>query len=108
MGTLTGASSCVLISLVRIVGWLVSGPVFHFSDTWLLFINTATTVATFLMVFLIQSSQDRATHALLDLEQLTDDESHQLREHSVALAEQARAQVRRGARDTGRPEVPLT
>ncbi|MBD9515819.1 low affinity iron permease family protein [Pseudomonas sp. PDM22] len=56
---LTFALACVLL-----VGWALSGPFFHFNDTWQLVINTSTTIITFLMVFLIQSTQNRDTDAL--------------------------------------------
>jgi low affinity Fe/Cu permease len=106
-----------------IVLWLVTGPLFGFSDTWQLVINTGTTIVTFLMVFLIQNTQNRdsaATHikldelirategahtALLDLEELTEQELEQLRVRYEELARQAREALRRGHPDTGRPEV---
>jgi low affinity Fe/Cu permease len=83
---LTFVGACLIVS-----GWAISGPVFHFSNTWQLFINTFTTISTFLMVFLIQNTQNRdaktvqlkldelilATRgrdALVDLEDMTDDE----------------------------------
>ena len=52
------------MALLVIIFWLVTGPVFHFSDTWQLVLNTCTTVVTFLMVFLIQASQNRDSKAL--------------------------------------------
>jgi len=79
------------LALVSIVVWLISGPFFHYSDTWQLIINTATTIVTFLMVFLIQNAQNRdakamhlkldelirsigsARNELLDLEELDDE-----------------------------------
>jgi low affinity Fe/Cu permease len=64
-----GAPWALLTAATVIVVWLVSGPLFGFSDTWQLFINTATTIVTFLMVFVIQSSQNRdakAVHLKLD------------------------------------------
>jgi low affinity Fe/Cu permease len=58
-------------SLALVIGWLVTGPVFHFSDTWQLVINTATTIITFLMVFIIQNTQNRDTRAIqLKLDEL--------------------------------------
>jgi low affinity Fe/Cu permease len=88
--------------------WAISGPLFSFSDTWQLVINTATTIVTFLMVFLIQNTQNRDTeaiqvkldeliratkgahNALLDLEELDDDEVDKFRAKYQLLAEAAR------------------
>jgi low affinity Fe/Cu permease len=60
----TGTPTAFLIAMFAIVLWAVSGPLFHFSDTWQLVINTATTIVTFLMVFVIQQSQNKDTMAL--------------------------------------------
>lgn len=102
--------------------WLITGPLFHFSDTWQLVINTATTVVTFLMVFLIQSTQNRDTeaiqikldeliratkgahNALLDLEELDELQIDAFRMKYEALAELARAQALTGVLDTDTPE----
>src|SRR3989454_4123853 len=65
----TGSTSAFLLALAAIVVWLVTGPLFGFSDTWQLIINTATTVLTFLMVFIIQNTINRdslAVHVKLD------------------------------------------
>ena len=90
-----------------IVVWLVTGPTFHFSDTWQLIINTATTVITFLMVFLIQNTQNRdakamhlkldeliravkgARNQLVDLEELSDDDLKKLEKQFQGLRKQA-------------------
>ena len=103
--------------------WLVSGPLFGFSDTWQLVINTSTTIITFLMVFLIQSTQNRDTaalqvkldelirttkgahNALLDLEELSEEELEEIRGHYEHLALEAREALRRGGSDLGSPEV---
>jgi low affinity Fe/Cu permease len=103
--------------------WLVSGPVFGFSDTWQLVINTATTIVTFLMVFVIQNTQNRdgaaiqikldelvrvvagAHNGLLDLEELSEAEIEAFRKKYVELAEDARDQIRRARSDTGSPEI---
>jgi low affinity Fe/Cu permease len=95
-------------ALATIALWAISGPLFGFSDTWQLVINTATTIVTFLMVFLIQNTQNRDTeaiqvkldeliratkgahNALLDLEELEDDEVDKFRDKYQALAEAAR------------------
>ena len=111
------------LALLVIVAWAATGPLFKFSDTWQLVINTGTTIITFLMVFLIQNTQNRDTHALqlkldeliratkgahnalMDLEELTDQELHLLRRRYLDLAEEAREQLRKGGRDTGSPNV---
>jgi low affinity Fe/Cu permease len=103
--------------------WLVTGPLFGFSDTWQLVINTGTTIITFLMVFLIQNSQNRDTealqikldeliratkgahNALLDLEELEEATLDQLRKRYAALARQARQEVAEGKSDMGTPKV---
>ena len=110
-------------ALFVIFAWALTGPVFHFSDTWQLVINTGTTIITFLMVFLIQNTQNRDTHALqlkideliratkgahnalMNLEELTDEEILALRRRYRELAEEAREQLRTGGRDTGRPQI---
>jgi low affinity Fe/Cu permease len=100
------------LAVLIIVVWAVTGPVFHFSDTWQLVINTGTTIVTFLMVFLIQNTQNRdsvamqikldellralkgAHTALADLEDLTEEELEEFKAHYVKLAEQAKASRR--------------
>ena len=104
-----------------IVVWICSGPFFHFGDTWQLVINTGTTIVTFLMVFLIQNTQnvdaeamqvkldelirahDGAHNALLDLEQLEEFELDAIRSKYQRLAERAREELRQGNIDTGSP-----
>ena len=106
-----------------IVVWMVTGPFFHFSDTWQLVINTGTTIVTFLMVFLIQNTQNRdsealqikldelirahegAHNALLDLEELEEQDLDLIRLEYAALAEKSRQALRRGISDTGQPEM---
>ena len=109
---------------VGIIGvWLISGPLFGFSDTWQLVINTGTTIITFLMVFLIQNTQNRDTeaiqikldelirstqgahNALLDLEELEEEALDAFRKRYQALAMMARTELDRGAEDTGTPEA---
>jgi low affinity Fe/Cu permease len=100
-----------LAAVLVIVVWAVSGPLFGFSDTWQLVINTGTTIVTFLMVFLIQNTQNRdseamhlkldeliralkgAHNALLDLEELGDEELERVRGDYAKLAEKARQGV---------------
>ena len=108
-----------------IVAWAVTGPLFHFSDTWQLVINTGTTVITFLMVFLIQNTQNRdgaavqikldeiirslegAHNALLDLEELSEPELEAFHDKYLEMARSAREEIRKGAKDTGSPTVEL-
>ncbi len=68
---LVGHANSFLAALLLILAWLATGPIFHYSDTWQLVINTTTTIVTFLMVFLIQNTQNRDSHALhLKLDEL--------------------------------------
>ena len=110
-------------SVAIIIIWLVTGPVFHYSDTWQLAINTGTTIVTFLMVFLIQNTQYRdaeavqvkldellrvtqgAHNALLDLEELEEHELDAIHRRYAKLAQAARAKLRRGDVDTDAPEI---
>jgi low affinity Fe/Cu permease len=114
---LSGRPWALFLAVLVIVAWLISGPAFGFSDTWQLIINTSTTIVTFLMVFLIQNSQNRDTaaiqikldeliravhgaqNALFDLEDLDDAQLETIR---AKYAELARAARRNG--DT--PEEP--
>lgn len=111
------------LALSIIVIWIVTGPIFHFSDTWQLVINTGTTIVTFLMVFLIQNSQNRDTeaiqikldeliratkgahNALLDLEELEEERLDAFRSKYEDLAKNARENLRTGKVDTGTPEA---
>ena len=104
---LLGSAWAFCAAVLVIVVWLVTGPTFHFSDTWQLIINTATTVITFLMVFLIQNTQNRdakavhlkldeliramkgARNQLVDLENLSDDDLKKLEEQFRRLRKQA-------------------
>lgn len=105
----TGRPTAFILALATVIVWGVTGPLFGFSDTWQLVINTGTTIITFLMVFLIQNSQNRDTVAIhlkldevlrsidearnnfMDLEDLEEDELEILREEYRQLAEKARA-----------------
>jgi low affinity Fe/Cu permease len=120
---ITGSPAAFGIAVGTIVVWSVTGPLFGFSDTWQLVINTGTTIVTFLMVFLIQNTQNRDSQAmqvkldelirctsgahvaLLDLEELEDAELCQIREEYEALAERARTMLAKGKSDTGTPRV---
>jgi low affinity Fe/Cu permease len=71
VSSIVGSAWAFTASLAIVAGWLVTGPFFHFSDTWQLVINTATTIITFLMVFIIQNTQNRDTRAIqLKLDEL--------------------------------------
>jgi low affinity Fe/Cu permease len=61
---LTGSPGAFILACIAIIVWIITGPIFHYSDTWQLVINTGTTIITFLMVFLIQQSQNKDTLAL--------------------------------------------
>src|SRR5919198_1628920 len=118
-----GHPTAFVIAVLIILGWAVTGPLFHFSDTWQLVINTATTIVTFLMVFLIQNTQNRdseavqlkldeliravqgAHNALLDLEELSEEELDRLRAVYAELARRAREELQRGLLDTSAPEI---
>jgi low affinity Fe/Cu permease len=111
------------LAMAVVLAWAVSGPLFGFSDTWQLVINTGTTIVTFLMVFLIQNAQNRDSEAvqikldellratkgahvaLLDLEELEAEELADLRSRYHKLAAKAREAMHNGAKDTGTPEV---
>ncbi len=104
----TGGTTAFALAFLLIVVWLVSGPVFHYSNTWQLVINTGTTIITFLMVFLIQRSQNKdslalhlklnelvaavngASNRLIDIESLSEQELTVLRRHYHRLAEMAK------------------
>ena len=104
----TGTSSAFILALLVIIVWLITGPLFNFSDTWQLVINTGTTIVTFLMVFLIQRSQNKdalaihlklneivaalegASNRLIDVEDLTEDEIKTLHKYYQRLVEMAR------------------
>jgi low affinity Fe/Cu permease len=119
----TGRPAAFIVALGVILVWVITGPVFGFSDTWQLVINTGTTIVTFLMVFLIQNTQNRdaeavqvkldeliravegAHNALLDLEELEEKDLDRIRATYARLAERARADLRRGKADTGVPKV---
>lgn len=119
----TGHPSAFVFAVSVIVAWALTGPIFGFSDTWQLVINTGTTIVTFLMVFLIQNTQNRdseaiqvkldelirvmegAHNALLNLEELDEKELDLIRVNYVKLAEEARKALQQGKFDTGVPEV---
>ena len=120
---LTGRPSVFMLALATVLLWGVSGPFFGFSDTWQLVINTSTTIITFLMVFLIQNTQNRDTaaiqlkldeliratrgahNALLDLEEIEDELLERYLKTYRALAAASRQKIDQGELDTDTPEV---
>lgn len=104
----TGSTAAFLCAFGVILAWIVTGPLFHFSDTWQLVINTSTTIVTFLMVFLIQRAQNKdtvavqlklnelvaavegASNRLISVEDLSEKDLHVLRIHYQRLAEMAK------------------
>jgi low affinity Fe/Cu permease len=114
----SGKPTAFLVALAIVLIWVVTGPLFNYSDTWQLVINTGTTIVTFLMVFLIQNSQNRDTKALqikldelirvtegahtglLGLEELTDEELARIYKHYDAIAKESRRLMRQGEVDT--------
>jgi low affinity Fe/Cu permease len=108
----TGSTSAFIVAVLIVLAWLVSGPIFHFSDTWQLVINTGTTIVTFLMVFLIQRAQNKdslavqiklneliaavegASNRLIAAEDLGEDELKALEKHFEKLAEMAKSERR--------------
>jgi low affinity Fe/Cu permease len=119
----TGRPVTFALALTVVVVWAISGPLFHWSDTWQLVINTGTTIVTFLMVFLIQSTQNRDSEAvqvkldellrvspgahnvLMNLEELEEQELERIRAVYVKLAEKAREGIEAGRSDEGVPKI---
>lgn len=120
---ISGRPATFVFAVSVILLWIITGPLFHFSDTWQLVINTATTIITFLMVFLIQNTQNRDTeamqikldeliratqgahNALLDLEELEEAQLDAFRARYEKLARGARKEMLQGNPDTGTPEA---
>ena len=108
----TGTSTAFILAALVIVVWIVTGPLFQFSDTWQLVINTGTTIVTFLMVFLIQRSQNKdalaihlklneivaalegASNRLIDVEDLTEAEIKTLHTHYQKLVSMAKRDIK--------------
>jgi len=119
----TGSPLSFMLAIGVVLAWVVSGPIFKFSDTWQLVINTGTTIVTFLMVFLIQNSQNRDTravqiklaeliratqgahNALLDLEELDEEDLQSVKTRYEELATRARECDPADDVDTGSPDV---
>jgi low affinity Fe/Cu permease len=118
-----GRPAAFILASFVIAAWAITGPIFNFSDTWQLVINTGTTIVTFLMVFLIQATQNRdseaihvkldelirsirgAHNALLDLEDLDQEQLTAIRSSYTKLAAEARTEIGVGKPDTGIPQV---
>ncbi len=112
----TGQPLAFVLAVTVIVVWALTGPAFGYNDTWQLVVNTATTIVTFLMVFLIQNTQNRDTgamqakldelirsiegahNALLDLEELDEEEIESIRGDYRKLAAEARGSIKKGSR----------
>ena len=119
----TGRPLAFNLAIAAVILWIVTGPIFKFSDTWQLVINTGTTIITFLMVFLIQNSQNRDTaaiqikldeiiratagahNALLDLEELEEDDLEKFHKRYCKLASAARDTFDQTVDEWGTPEV---
>ncbi len=122
----SGTSGAFLIAFSTVIIWAITGPMFDFSQTWQLVINTGTTIITFLMVFLIQNSQNRDTRALqikldelirvtegahtalLDLEELNDSELKEICEKYEKIARESRKLMRKGDEDTHVPNIDFS
>ena len=118
----TGRPACFALALGVVVAWAVTGPLFGFSNTWQLVINTGTTIVTFLMVFLIRATQNRDTEAmhikldelirathgarnrLMDLEEREEGELDELRRQYEALAKNERTTKRKSPGPSGQAE----
>ncbi len=121
----SGKPVVFLTACALVIGWALAGPLFDYSNTWQLVINTTTTIIAFLMVFLIQNTQTRDTYAmqlkldeliratkgahtvLLDLEELSEEDLIALRDQYEALAAKARKRVQAGGKDTDMPDIKL-
>ena len=123
IAVLAGRPLTFFLAVTLIVAWALVGPLFGFSDTWQLVVNTATTIITFLMVFLIQNTQNRDTeaiqlkldeliratqgahNALLRLEEMDDEQVERYRASYAKLAAAARRKLKAGHLDTDSPEI---
>ncbi|SAK61681.1 Low affinity iron permease [Caballeronia temeraria] len=104
LAQVAGRASTFVIAVLLVIVWAASGPLFHFSDTWQLVINTSTTIVTFLMVFLIQNTQNRDTAAMqIKLEELDEKELKVFRLRYEKLAQEARDDFRSASKDIDMP-----
>jgi low affinity Fe/Cu permease len=122
VSVLAGSPWVFAVACLVIIGWAVTGPIFHFSDTWQLVINTGTTIITFLMVFLIQNTQNRdaramhlkldelirairgARNQLVNLEEMTDEELDKLHEQFEHVRHSRGHPRRKNHRPASHPE----
>ncbi|MCA1729210.1 MAG: low affinity iron permease family protein [Actinobacteria bacterium] len=120
---MNGFTTAFVTAVIIILAWVLTGPIFGFSDTWQLVINTGTTIVTFLMVFLIQNTQNRdsevvqlkldeliramngAHNGLLDLEELSEEDLNRLKARYESLARKGREDLKRGLKDTESMEL---
>ena len=123
MARMAGRPGAFFLAIISIVVWAILGPIFHFTDTWQLVINTATTIVTFLMVFVIQNTQNRDSEAMqlkldeliratkgchnavLDIEELSEEELDRLKKGYEILAKEALEKARRGESDCDVPDL---
>lgn len=123
VSTLVGRPAAFAVAMLAVLLWAASGPFFAFSDTWQLVVNTSTTIVTFLMVFIIQNTQNRDTaavqikldeliratqgahNAILDLEQLDEEQLKRYLQRYEELAAAARSRLEKGRLDTGSPDI---
>jgi low affinity Fe/Cu permease len=123
IAALSGRPATFLAAVAAVVLWALCGPLLGFSDTWQLAINTTTTIITFLMVFVIQNTQNRDTeamqlkldeliratqgahNALLDLEEIEDEQLARYKRSYERLAQAARERLKKGELDTDAPEI---
>ncbi len=123
LATVLGRPATFFVAVLGVLLWATTGPLFHYSDTWQLVINTSTTIITFLMVFVIQNTQNRDTvaiqikldeliratqgahNAILDLEQMDEEQLARYLAHYEQLAATARRKLETGRLDTDSPEL---
>jgi low affinity Fe/Cu permease len=123
IATLAGRPLTFALAALAVLVWGATGPLFHYSDTWQLVINTSTTIITFLMVFVIQNTQNRDTaavqikldeliratqgahNAILDLEELEEEQLREYLHRYEELAAAARKRLEEGQLDTDAPDI---
>lgn len=121
----TGSAAAFILACSVILIWAITGPIFAYSDTWQLIINTGTTIITFLMVFLIQNTQNRDAKAvqvkldellrategahlgLMDLEDMEEAELRAIHDKYLAIAQEAHSRLKNGGDDCDTPIIKL-